>query len=297
MHEVINYLERVDPEAAQRARYRYSCIEDISEDPQSYGYAATLGLSKPCVEDMIKELQEIRESHNELLAHGGELAEDELFYAEQNARLAVNAEEYYRSMFAPRQSSWNLRDTHMSETLRELAAHLEHKRGTPAKIVVWAHNSHLGDARATEMGESGEINLGQLTRQNFDGETFLLGFTTHTGSVTAANDWDYPEHHMTVRESVAGSYEHVLHDVGGDFMLDLREEIPEVLLPLRALERAIGVIYRPKTERISHYFYSRLREQFDAVIHLDKTRALEPLDHGAHWRHEPDLPETFPFGL
>jgi erythromycin esterase-like protein len=192
-------------------------------------------------------------------------------------------------------SSWNLRDTHMAETLDALTAHLERRRGG-AKIVGWAHNSHLGDARATEMGSIGELNLGQLVRERHPGECFLVGFSTFSGSVTAADDWDAPARVKNVRPGLPGSYEALFHSTGSPrFMLMLRGAgLPsEVYGPL--LQRAIGVIYRPETERQSHYFDARLVEQFDAMIHIDETRALRALEVEGSVTEEP--PETFPTGM
>src|SRR6185503_12624449 len=209
----------------------------------------------------------------------GRVADDEFFFAEQNARLVKNAEEYYRSMFRSRVESWNRRDAHMAETLEALAAHLE-SRGSVAKIVVWEHNSHLGDARATEIGEAGEFNVGQLVRQRYGEEAVLVGFTTHHGTVTAASDWDAPAERKRVRSALHGSYEALFHDSGiPAFLLDLRAGAALTgALEAPRLERAIGVIYRPDTERTSHYFAASLPRQFDAVLHYDRTRAVEPLE-------------------
>jgi erythromycin esterase-like protein len=224
------------------------------------------------------------------------VAKDEYFYAEQNARLVKNAEEYYRSMFRGRASSWNLRDRHMAETLHALSAHLE-QSGQTGKIVVWAHNSHLGDARATEMGEQGEWNVGQLVRQKYDDAAFLLGFTTYTGTVAAATNWDEPPQLKKVRPALENSYEQLFHETGlPQFYLNLRDDEAGKILRQPRLERAIGVIYRPESERVSHYFNARLAVQFDAVIHFDETRAVEPLDKVSSWQHE-DPPETFPTGI
>jgi erythromycin esterase-like protein len=231
----------------------------------------------------------------ELVQHDGLAAEDELFFAQQNAVVAANAERYYRSMFRGRVSSWNLRDQHMGQTLDALAAHLS-RRGTPAKIIVWAHNSHLGDARATEMGEDGELNLGQLARQRYGDQSFLLGFSTYDGTVSAAHEWDGPVYRRHVRPALPGSYEDAFHQAGlGDFVLHLDGGDAPAELRRRLLQRAIGVIYRPETERHSHYFHTRLAEQFDAIVHLDHTRGLEPLDAVTEWEH--GEAETYPTGL
>jgi erythromycin esterase-like protein len=293
---VLGYLEETDPEAANRARYRYGCFEHFGEDSQAYGYSATFDLAQSCEDEVVRQLVEMRELAARKRVSDGADAE-ELFAAEQNARLVLNAERYYRSMFAGRASSWNLRDTHMAETVDAIASHLR-SQGQSPKIVVWAHNSHLGDARATEMGRGGELNVGQLLRQKYREEAVLVGFTTNSGSVTAADDWDGEGIRKTVRPGMRGSYEELFSQVGVDrFLITLRnnEELRKAL-PSRLLERAIGVIYRPQTERISHYFQANLAEQFDAVIHIDRTRALEPLEPSHGWHH-PEPPETFPSGL
>ena len=292
---VLNYLRKVDPAAAERARHRYGCFEDYGEDTQSYGYATSAGLSDSCQDEVVSELLALRRRAADYMSRDGRVAADEYFFAEQNARLVRNAEEYYRSMFGGRSLSWNLRDTHMMETLEAL---LDHHRATTgrARAVVWAHNSHLGDARATQMGDSGELNLGQLVRQAHASSAYLIGFTTHTGTVTAATDWDEPAQRKRVKPSLPGSYERLFHDVGvAQFLLFLDDPAIRRVLATPRLERAIGVIYRPDTERVSHYFNARLAEQFDAVIHIDETHALEPLETWS--RDEADLPETYPSAL
>jgi erythromycin esterase-like protein len=220
----------------------------------------------------------------------GLLDRDAHFYAEQNARLVVNAERYYRAMFRGGVESWNLRDLHMVETLEELTAHLERTAGG-AKVAVWEHNSHLGDNRATEVGQAGQLNVGQVVRERHGGDALLVGFTTYTGTVTAASDWGGPPERKHVRRALPGSWEELFHEQG----------VPAFLVETnglhgRRLERAIGVIYRPETERISHYFHARLAEQFDAVIHLDETHALEPLERTSGWE-EGEMPETYPWGV
>ncbi|HUP27154.1 MAG TPA: erythromycin esterase family protein [Chloroflexia bacterium] len=295
---VLKYLEKVDPEGAKRARYRYSCFEHFGEDTQAYGYAASFGLTQPCEDEVLNQLVEIQRCASEYAQGDGTASEDEFFYAEQNARLVKNAEQYYRTMFSGRVSSWNLRDTHMADTLDALLAHLDRKGGK-TKVVVWAHNSHLGDAAATQMGESGEINIGHLARERHGDNAFLLGFSTYTGTVTAANNWDEPGKRKEVRPGIQGSYEALFHEVGiPRFMVALKPEstLSEELREAR-LQRAIGVIYRPETERMSHYFEARLSDQFDAMIHIDETRAVEPLDReGALEPTEGEMPDTFPTG-
>ena len=301
---VIQYLDRVDPEAARRARQRYGCFHRAGGDPQAYGYAAELGITEACEQEAIRQLQELRERATSapddgraVPDDGRAVPDDEHFYAEQNARLVKNAEEYYRSMFAARVSSWNLRDCHMADTLDALVRHFE-AQGIPAKVVVWEHNSHLGDARATEMGEEGEWNVGQLVRERHGDQARLIGFSTYTGTVTAASEWDAPAERKHVRPATPGSFEALFHDAAiPDFFLPLRDGSSAADAVRQArLERAIGVIYLPESERWSHYFHARIADQFDAVIHFDHTRALHPLERTPAWESgEP--PETFPSGL
>ena len=295
MQAVLRYLDRVDPPAASRARARYACFDHFGSDPQAYGYAASVGLSESCQDEAVRQLVEITRRALDYARRDGLVAADEFFQAEQNARLVKNAEGYYREMFGGRVSSWNLRDRHMAETLAAVLDHLQ-RTGRAAKAVVWAHNSHLGDARFTEMGEGGELNVGQLARERFGGDAVNVGFTTHTGTVTAASEWDAPAERKRVRPSLPGSYEALLHEVGiPRFLLLLGEGAPAGLDQPR-LERAIGVIYRPETERASHYFHARLSRQFDAVLHIDQTRAVEPLERVAP-PVEGELAETYPSGV
>jgi len=294
---VLRYLSKVDPEAATRASYRYSCFDHYGEDTQTYGYAAGFGLSKTCQDEVVTQLLELRRRAADYAGRDGRVAEDEYFYTEQNARLVKNAEEYYRSMFQDRVSSWNLRDRHMAETLEKLISYM----GTtdrPAKVVVWEHNSHLGDARATQMGDAGELNVGQLVREGYGHDARLIGFTTYEGTVTAASAWDSPAERKRVRPALADSYQALFHAIGlPRFLLSLREDSHAVsLLRQSRVQRAIGVIYLPETERQSHYFYARLADQFDAVLHFDRTRAVEPLDRTAGWERG-EVPETFPSGM
>lgn len=294
MEAVVEYLDRVDPEAARRARYRYACFEHFGENSQAYGYTASFDLSRSCEDEAVNQLVELQRRAMDYLNRTGG---DDFFDAEQNARLVKNAEEYYRSMFRGRQSSWNLRDTHMTETTEALVSHLR-RRGRSPKIVVWAHNSHLGDARATEMGARGELNVGQLIRQKYGTDAVLVGFTTYTGTVTAATDWDEPGERKRVRPALPDSYELGFHETQiPRFFADLRNVAQKhPLFAKPRLERAIGVIYRPETERVSHYFRADMPRQFDAVYHLDSTRAVEPLEKPELW-HDVEPPETFPSGM
>ncbi|CEJ45880.1 erythromycin esterase family protein [Umezakia ovalisporum] len=294
---VLDYLNQVDSEAAQRARYRYSCLEHFGEDAQGYGYASSFGITKSCEQEVINQLQELQRRNAEYVQQDGRVKADEFFYAEQNARLVKNAEHYYRSMFQGRVSSWNIRDQHMAETLDELVAHLD-QQGQQTKVVVWEHNSHLGDARATDMGSVGEVNVGQLLKERYGNDAVNIGFTTYTGTVTAVSNWGETAQLKQVRSALPGSYEALFHETERpQFLLNLRDENRAIVgLRQPRLERAIGVIYRPETERISHYFYACLPEQFDAVIHMDDTKGVQPLDRVPTWEMR-DAPETFPSGL
>jgi erythromycin esterase-like protein len=302
MAAVLSYLDKVDPIAAARARARYGCFDAFGQDPQAYGFAATLGLSPSCETDVLNQLVELQQSADTYARRDGRVARDALFFAEQNARLVRNAERYYRSMFFGPALSWNLRDRHMTETLEHLARFLDteggRSRAASARIVVWAHNSHLGDARATEMAGRGELNVGELVRVHHRASTRLVGFTTYDGTVTAASDWDRPAERKRVRPAIEGSYEAVFHDTGfRRFMLDLTTdtEARHALMTPR-LERAIGVVYRPETERASHYFNAVLPRQFDAILHYDTTRAVEPMERTGSWESG-EIPETYPSAL
>ena len=296
MEAVLDYLDKTDAEAAKRARYRYSCFEAFGEDAQHYGYAASFDLSKSCEDETVRQLVDLRNRAADYMNRDGFLARNEFFYAEQNARLVKNAEEYYREMFRGRVSSWNLRDRHMTETLVALQAHLD-AQNLPPKIVVWAHNSHLGDARATEMSERGEWNVGQLMREKFGGQCVILGLTTYAGTVAATSNWDEAAQRKRVNEAIKGSYEKLFHETEiSNFFLNLRDQEISEAFGKPLLERAVGVIYRPETERASHYFYADLPAQFDGVIHFDRTKAVEPLDRISSWTRE-DAPETFPEGI
>lgn len=293
---VLAYLDKVDPEGASRARHRYACFENFGEDPQTYGYEAGLGLTPSCETAVVAQLIELQKRAAEYARRDGRAAEEDFFYAQQNARVIKDAELYYRTMFRGRVSSWNLRDEHMADTLDALVRHFA-VRNRDLRTVVWAHNSHLGDARATAMGRHGEWNVGQLLRERYGAECISVGFTTYTGSVTAASDWGGPAERKKVTNAMPGSYEALFHETGPKNFSLLLPRNSHVANGLREpmLERAIGVIYRPETEFASHYFQARLADQFDAVIHFDRTRAVEPLENTAEWKGEPA--ETFPSGM
>ena len=295
--EVLRYLDRVDPDAAREARARYGCFDHYDEDSQAYGYAASFGLSDPCRNGALAQLQHMLRSASDYTRPDGPSATDAFFYAQQNARLVVNAEAYYRTMFQGRVASWNLRDRHMADTLDALAAHLAAGAGPPPKIIVWAHNSHLGDARATESQRLGEWNVGQLIRERHGEQARLVGFSTYEGWVTAASRWDGPAERKRVLPALPGSYEALLHEaLPRNYLLALTPGTDVArALEERRLERAIGVLYLPATERQSHYFFASLPRQFDAVIHCDSTEALTPLE--ILGRPGPEVPETYPEGI
>lgn len=291
--EVVRHLAAVDPAAADRARARYACFGlQGAQEGERYGQALRLGVPQSCENAAVAQLLELQRRAASAL-------DPALFSAGQNARLARNAEAYYRALFTSRASAlaaWNLRDRHLADTLEAIAGWLRRRDGY-ARIAVWAHNSHLGDARATEPGEQGELNVGQLLREAYGDEALLVGFTTFDGTVTAAPAWGEPPRAMAVRPALVGSVEELLHEVG----------LPRFFLPLRGkgdaqaalreprLERAIGVVYRPHDERRFHYFEASLGQQFDALVHVDRTRALQPLEHAQVWTAEP--PETWPPAL
>ena len=298
INSVLEYLVKIDPEGAARARARYACFDHFGGDDQLYGYSTSQGMAESCENEVVEQLTELYKRSSELARLDGRVGRDDYFFAEQNARLVKNAEKYYRTMYRSDVSSWNLRDTHMSETLDALEHHLTNANGRPAKIVVWEHNSHVGDARATDMGHRGEWNVGQLTRQKYGCDSVLVGFTTDHGTVTAASNWGAAAERKFVVPALTGSVENLFHATGLErFLLLLKENsYAEAVLREPLLERAIGVIYRPETERHSHYFRARVSPQFDAVIHIDETRAVEPLERTARWERG-EAPETFPTGL
>ena len=296
MRAVIEYLDDNDPEAAARARARYSCFDHVRGDPQQYGMQAHIGIGPKCETEVVAQLVEMQ--LRKLARSGRSPVGDAWFHAVQQAHVVRNAEQYYRAMFAGRSASWNLRDTHMADTLDLLGEHLGD--GEPAKLIVWAHNSHVGDARATEMGDDGQLTLGQIARQRHDGEVALIGFTTHEGSVIAANDWDEHPERMRVRPSLPGSWEELFHEAElPRFYMTSRDMKRVIGEHAERLQRAIGVVYRPSTERRSHYYHARLADEFDIVIHLDTTRGVEPLDPIESPQTTPahELPETFPTGV
>ncbi|PTQ82542.1 erythromycin esterase-like protein [Nitrosospira multiformis] len=298
MRAVLAYLDKVDPEEALAAWARYGCFGQFIENPQAYGYAIASGRWDSCEQEVIAQLMQLQRKGRFYVEKDGAFAGNEYFSAQQNAELVKNAEEYYRAMFRGRPNTWNLRDRHMFETLEKLASYLEGQLKREARIVVWAHNSHLGNAAATEMGRRGEFNIGQLVTEKYRDKSLRIGFSTSRGTVTAATDWDGPAETKTVREPLAGSYEEIFSQLEKKrFFFDLTAGGEAVgFLEEERLQRAIGVIYRPETERMSHYFYACLPRQFDFMIHIDKTGALQPLPAFVHPRAG-ELDETYPSGL
>ena len=289
IRSILKYLDDVDPATAQLARQRYGCLTPWQADPATYGKAALTGSYRSCEPEVVAMLKELSAKHREYAEHDGERFLD----AVQNARLVANAERYYRVMYYGSRESWNLRDSYMFETLKTLLDF----HSPDNKAIVWAHNSHIGDAAATEMSSRGELNIGHLCRKYFGDRAYSIGFGTDNGTVAAASDWDGPMEVKTVRPSLANSYERLFHESGlPGFMLGLRtsesEPLRQGLLKPR-LERAIGVIYRPETELASHYFHAVLPRQFDEYVWIDTTQAVQPFDTA----ELEGLPDTYPFGL
>jgi erythromycin esterase-like protein len=286
---VLAYLDRVDPKAAALARARYGCLTPWQDAPAGYGRAVLHQGKDPCEDDVVAQLGDLLSKRLDYLSHDG----DAYFSAAQNARIVRAAEQYYRIMYRGSRESWNLRDRHMFDTLQAVLAH----RGPGAKAVVWAHNSHIGNAAATAMGWQGEFNIGELCRTAYGADAVLIGFGTDRGMVAAASDWDEPMEIKVVRPARPDSYEYVFRKSGlarclADWHWPAQRDLAEALSP-PMLERAIGVVYRPETELLSHYFEAVLAEQFDAYVWFEETRAVTPLPaerpHGA--------PETYPFGF
>jgi erythromycin esterase-like protein/predicted phosphoribosyltransferase len=301
MQEVVGYLNKIDPMAAAHARSRYACFDHASaDDGQAYGFRAAFGAGLSCEKAAIDQLVEMQRNALAYARRDGLLAEDELFYAEQNAQVVRDAERYYRAMFSGRVTSWNLRDRHMAQTLHALLSHLDRHNdvydATPARIVVWAHNSHVGDARATEASGDGQLTLGQLARERYGEDCRLIGFSTYTGTVTAASEWGGAAERKVVRPALPGSIEELFHETGNHAFVVSSDGAASAALDVVRLGRAIGVIYLPMTERQSHYFHVRPADQFDAMIHVENTQALQPLEMTSQWVAG-ETPETYPTGL
>ncbi len=289
---VLTYLNEVDPDAAKVARHRYGALTPWQKDPAAYGRAVLAGRYESSELEVVAMLRDLLERRMDYAARDGE----RFFDAAQNARLVADAERYYRAMYYGAAASWNLRDAHMFETLQSLLGFY----GPESKGIVWEHNSHVGDATATEMSARGEHNVGQLCRVAFGERVQIIGFGTDHGTVAAASDWDEPMERMRVLPARNGSYERIFHESAVPaFALPLRRParraVRDELMP-SLLERAIGVVYRPQTELQSHYFSASLPRQFDEYIWFDETRAVSPL---GELRRPPsgELPDTYPFGL
>lgn len=288
---VLTYLDDVDPGAARVARHRYGTLTPWQKDPAAYGQAVLVGRYESSEHAVVAMLRQLLEHRIDYARKDGE----RFFDAAQNARLVANAERYYRAMYYGSAASWNLRDQHMFDTLRSLLAF----HGPNSKGIVWEHNSHVGNARATEMGVRGELNVGHLCREQFGTGAYIVGFGTDHGTVAAATDWDEPMERKNIRPAHPESYEFVFHESHlPACMVHLRDPRRRVVreeLEQPRLERAIGVVYRPETELASHYFYASLADQFDEYVWFDETHAVRPL--GETKPREVEIPDTYPFGL
>ncbi|WP_227515526.1 erythromycin esterase family protein [Marinobacter salinus] len=285
---VLEYLEEVDPDLALDARQHYECLAPFESDPATYARAALNPGYMTCEKPVLEMLNALLGRHRRYAEHDS----DRFLDAVQNARLVADAEEYYRTMYYGSHSAWNLRDTHMFETLESLLKHY----GDKSKAVVWAHNSHVGNSDSTDMSRRGEFNIGKLCRDRFGKDLYTVGFGTDHGTVAAASNWDAPMEIKQVRPALQGSFERHCHDTGiPGFLIPFGKAEGQVreLMSGRFLERAIGVIYRPETERQSHYFRACLPEQFDEYVWIDRTRAITPFASGLI----PGVPDTYPFGL
>ncbi|MDB5247297.1 MAG: erythromycin esterase family protein [Segetibacter sp.] len=285
LEAVRNYLEKNDPEAFKKATETYRCFEPYKEDGTSYAYASRL-VPELCENEVIALLEEIQKRIPE-----NKLPQESVFGAEQNALIAVNAEKYYRAMIRSNTESWNIRDSHMMETLERLLDF----HGPNSKAVVWAHNTHIGDARATDMADEGMYNIGELARQKFPGQTFLVGFGSYTGNVIAGNGWGAEMQNMLVPDARQGSLEYLLHKAGNENKLLLMDDFKQTLFNEKWIDhRAIGVVYKPEYERYGNYVPTIAASRYDAFIYIDKTHALHPLHLHPN---EVSIPETFPSGF
>lgn len=314
MEAVLTYLRANDPETAKAVEKDYSCFDKFGDDAQVYGRIVQMGVAQGCAKAATRALSLTQDSidqyeKTERVKSGQDneifVADDQLI-ARLNAEVVVDAEEYYRSMFNPKDNSWNIRDTHFYNTLKKVRAHLLITRKRD-RVAVWAHNSHLGDARFTHLDASRytagqELNIGQLIKEKHESECILVGQLTNTGTVLAADDWDGPGKVKQVRGALPDSYEELFHAVAKkanlqSFAVDVRSSEVQKALQNNGirLERAIGVIYRPQTERLSHYYFCDMTRQFDVLVFWESTSAVVPLDKQAPpTRAEP---ETFPSGL
>ncbi len=289
---IITTLTKINPEVAKKVKTNYSCLELFRDNPQAYGYYLFSQLTKSCQKEVIEALKNIETIEWEKLKN--KISSKDEFFIMQNERVVKNSENYYRSLFINEINNWNLRDTHMMETIKEIIKHHKKNGIKNPKIIIWAHNSHIGNSAATQMSAQGEFNIGHLIKEKFGKQAYSVGFTTYQGTVSAAPEWHMPVERKNIRTALVNSYEDLFHTVGiSKFLLSLEDKD---IVPKQLLERAIGVIYAPLTERQSHYFYASLAYQFDAVIHFDTTSALEPLEKTTQWI-EGEVPETYPSGL
>lgn len=279
--KIIQYLDGFDPDAAEKARQHFSGFEQYGPESTKYGMAKSY-VSEESINQVVKQLEEIRRIRAKGVSDSGFTHQEELFFTDQNAKMASDAEVYYRTMFSDRVSSWNLRDKYMCNTINSLANHINQYK--EPKIIIWEHNSHIGDARATEANRYGELNVGQLIREKYKADAFLIGFTTNRGTVAAASFWDGPVEKKDLTPSLVESYEHLFHRSEiPDFYLLLRNNEQLSFLQQERLQRAIGAVYMPKTEPNRHYFNTSITNQFDAVIHFDHTMSIQPLDRNSGW--------------
>ncbi|ANE49875.1 erythromycin esterase family protein [Flavisolibacter tropicus] len=284
MREMVLYLEKEDPQAAQVAKKAIRCFEPYEDNEHAYARVSLTELS--CRDKVLALLKEVR-SKAVFLDGDPEAG----FNTEQNALIAVNAEKYYRSMMSFDNESWNVRDTHMMETLDRLMRF----HGDNAKGIVWEHNTHIGDARATSMKRAGMINIGQLAREQYGiNKVYLVGFGSYQGSVIAGDEWGAPMQELDVPKAREGSVEHTLHrqSTANRYLLFNEPEVGKQYSEA-INHRAIGVVYNPAHERYGNYVPSVMSQRYDAFIYLDETQALHPL----HLQpHSEKMPETYPFG-
>ncbi|KAL1917547.1 uncharacterized protein VTP21DRAFT_3940 [Calcarisporiella thermophila] len=309
---VVDYLAKTDKKAAALARKRYGCFDTYDSDTSAYAFSARYGIAHTCENEVINVLRDLLRKRQDYIwknvdeAGNSIPSEESQFVSEINAQVVVDAEEYYRNLLREDVKSWNIRDTHMAKIFCQIRDFLRKQSGKQVKLVVWAHNSHVGDARYTEMGQRrGEINVGQLLREQFPGEVFNIGFSTYTGTVMAADEWDSPGQVKMVNPGRSDSWEGLLHEAAvklgqPNFMLKFtgpeNARLAKVFARTR-LQRAIGVIYRPDTERWSHYFFAQPARQFDVILHLDETSAVLPVEDISHPEVEHEVPDTFPSGV
>ena len=288
MEAVVRYLERVDPDAAARARRNYGCFDPYHQDVQQYARATAL-VPTSCEDEALHTLVELRRNAPQYREDG----RDAYFNAEQNALTARNAERYYRAMIYGGPDSWNLRDTHMIETLRRL---LEH-HGPAAKAIVWEHNTHVGDARATDMARAGMVNVGQLARAEWGAhDVYIAGFASYSGSVIAGEEWGAPMQRMAVPQAARTSWEAVLHEASERDKLIVTREIADNEDAAKSRgHRAIGVVYDPEWERAGNYVPTRMTDRYDALLYIDESRALRPLHMAV--TEDGEVPETYPSGV